>query len=722
MNGSKSEDWANVARLQKKQIKSCIAALRAIRSADFGNTPLYLRVLMRDQTERGLGTKGFTDDCAVDLRIDRAEYVNAKSFILHVTQDEEQAPGSPAEPLQRITLHCDRLMQAPYIPPYEMSLLEDRLTKLLPQENAEPAHPSAEGISPAMENELKIPWWVSEEKRTFGPLEVPIEGAWRLTGVWEYADEKKIWYVASQELWGPADYSFGDTLTIHRPDDTKSFDYEFLPEKRRVLFDDETYFISDLTDTELVIHPLIGHGIVKFTFTRIDPSQIHEPSDAPQLELSEMYGLWDIDAEYECADGEWQQTTDYRTKPGMTFWKMSYWPKWYASEFGRLPNVYEFNTLNEQYFIFRQMLSLQESRFFHPVKDAQGYWAYLLDSMSGDYRDCKRKLHLTPVDPNPDDLFVKSLMWVETERRQQAAADKTPLELLRAWCVPNPEKMTGLLADGILLEQPELYRSEEYGGVYAFLHYFLISTKKYDTDLILNTYLKFHEILRLWLELYDAGKIVKHVYPFLISKYPEQFSALREANELQESKHITHRLITCEILKGKLEQICSTKHYLYAFMEGLNKEEFHLSLYAREDADEDKIEYSLHEFLAQYETFDPTQPVSMNFRVSGDVYGNENLSECEYYAICIKRLSGLAPENLNDWFDEFLQCYCEKLLRDNKPFTLTPETIGHFGFTDEDAQVLAPKIKAINEEVMNRIRAEYKRLAELDFIRQEFNS
>lgn len=126
---------------KKKQIESCIAALRVLRSVDFADKPLYLRVLMRDQSEKGLGTKAFTDDCAVDLRIDRAEYADAKSFTLHVAQDDERAPGSP---VQRITLHCDQLMQAPYIPPYDMSLLEDRLKALLSQENTQPSQTSGD--------------------------------------------------------------------------------------------------------------------------------------------------------------------------------------------------------------------------------------------------------------------------------------------------------------------------------------------------------------------------------------------------------------------------------------------------------------------------------------------------------------------------------------------------------------------------------------------------
>lgn len=139
MNDSKSEDWTNIARLQKKQIESCIAALHVLRSADFADKPLYLRVLMRDQTEKGLGTKAFTDDCAVDLRIDRVEYVDDKSFKLKVTPADPKAPEFPDGPLEQITLSCDKLMTAPYIPPYDMGLLEDRLKALLPQENAEPS-------------------------------------------------------------------------------------------------------------------------------------------------------------------------------------------------------------------------------------------------------------------------------------------------------------------------------------------------------------------------------------------------------------------------------------------------------------------------------------------------------------------------------------------------------------------------------------------------------
>lgn len=568
-----------------------------------------------------------------------------------------------------------------------------------------------------MENKLTVPNWIAVKWKTFSPIEAPLEGAWRLTGIWEYDNERKCWLVPSHNLWGPKDYLFEkNTLTIYNPDETNSVHYDFVPEKRYVAFEDKTYFISELTDSELVI----GYGAMKFTFARIDPAQIHEKTDNPQPELSDLNGIWWIDAEYEFVEGTWQLKTDCRTVPGMNFWKITHWPHWDEYDFGRSPRKYGdiYKSLNEKYFIFKRLLGFQKSQFFHPEKDAQGCWAYLLDSMTGDFRDSRLRLHMTPIDPAGADLFVKSLLWAESERHMTTAADKMPLELLRLWCIPNPEKMASLIAENKFIECPEEFRSEEYAGVYAFIHYAFISAKKNDLARIADDYLKFQEILRLWLELYDAGKIVKHIYPFLISKYPEQFSALQEANELQESKHITHRLITCEILKGKLEEICSTKHYLYAFMEGLNKSEFHFSLYAREEAGEDKIEYSLHEFFSEYDTLHPGDPVSMNFCVCRDDV-DRDAQECVIYANSMNRISDLAAENLETMFDEFLACYCEKWLRNNKPFGLSPETICHFGFTDEDVQVLGPKIERINGEVMNRVRAEFRKLAELDFIRQE---
>lgn len=565
-----------------------------------------------------------------------------------------------------------------------------------------------------MDNELIIPWWVSQEKTVFSPIEAPLAGAWRLTGVWKYENEKKMWLVPSDDLWGPADYLFGDTLTIHRPDDTKSLDYAFLPEKRCVSFGDDTYFISDLTDNELVIHPTDGYGPVKFTFKRIDPAEIHEKPDIPQLHLSELMGHWWIDAAYEYVEGEWRQATDFRTKPGMHLWRMNYWPTWHEYEFGTSPVKHDGNPLNRQYFIIRQRQSAQKSQFFHPVKDDQGYWAFVLDSMTGDYRDCKRKLHLTPVDPNTDDLFVKSMLWVESERRHKTAADKIPLELLEAWCVPNPEEMAKLLGEGKFIEQPELFRSNEYAGVYVFLHYFFISTKKYDKNLIVHTYLKFQEILSRWLDFYDGGTILKYIYPFFFKGYPEQLSTLMQS----EPVHFNHRPITCGLLRKKLEELRKNAHHYYALIENLPKEEFYIFHGSKNDNWDENI-YTLHEFLSQVESFPSDDTACINFLLHKDQPDSKiYLPDWIIYCHTIKNASDLSSENFKRILEWLLEFYCEKCLRNNEPFNLTPETIRHFGFTEDDVRELQPKIEMFTKDIKERLWLRYQNLVQLDCIRE----
>lgn len=119
--------FENFERLQKRLIEGCIATLRLLRTAEFTEERLLIRVLMREQTEWGVGTKEFTDDCAIDLWVDRAEYSNEKSFTLHVTEFDPDAPNSPVEPIRQITIHIDRLMKAPFVPPFYLSELDGKL-------------------------------------------------------------------------------------------------------------------------------------------------------------------------------------------------------------------------------------------------------------------------------------------------------------------------------------------------------------------------------------------------------------------------------------------------------------------------------------------------------------------------------------------------------------------------------------------------------------------
>lgn len=128
--------FENFERLQKRLIEGCIATLRLLRTAEFTEERLLIRVLMRDQTEWGVGTKEFTDDCAIDLWVDRAEYTDEKSFTLHVSEFDPDASNSPVEPIRQLTLHIDRLMKAPFVPPFYLSELDGKLRAMrAPKDN-----------------------------------------------------------------------------------------------------------------------------------------------------------------------------------------------------------------------------------------------------------------------------------------------------------------------------------------------------------------------------------------------------------------------------------------------------------------------------------------------------------------------------------------------------------------------------------------------------------
>lgn len=76
----------------------------------------------------------------------------------------------------------------------------------------------------------------------------------------------------------------------------------------------------------------------------------------------------------------------------------------------------------------------------------------------------------------------------------------------------------------------------------------------------------------------------------------------------------------------------------------------------------------------------------------------------------------MTPEQVKKDANDFLEGYCERCLRENRPFVLSPETIRHFGFTDEDIRTLTP-CSTTSTKRRNHNPREYDKLAGLDFIR-----
>ena len=114
--------------------------------------------------------------------------------------------------------------------------------------------------------------------------------------------------------------------------------------------------------------------------------------------------------------------------------------------------------------------------------------------------------------------------------------------------------------------------------------------------------------------------------------------------------------------------------------------------------------YTLKEFLAKKRTF-------------------HRIDEFELVALGTSFTNSKAElpsqKLLKQLYMKFLQEQCERHLRLNTPIRLTPEIINRYGLTKWDAGKIRPYINRFNRKAKTKIRAEFDKLAALDFIREE---
>lgn len=567
-----------------------------------------------------------------------------------------------------------------------------------------------------MSNQIAIPSYLDD--RSLSPIRGTLEGAWRLRSLMEYKGAYRGWCTPEKESWGPRDYLFEPGfLTIYRPDETHSVSYTWSRAKRLLVIDDETYFVSDLTRRELVLH---GCGL-RYIFERIEPQAIHNRPSYKVSNFSKFLGYWRIDGQYKRKGGQWRLQQDFRRAPGLAFW---YIPRMFSlksSSFGQGPKDFgdSYYSFNERYNLINLKQSAKIAYRYHFAEEDGVFWAYELESVTGDYRESQIRLRMAPLDMSQADGYVRSLYWAESDRHHNTALDKIPVELLRLWCITDPDKIAALIPE--LLEHPEKFRSEEFAGAWVFLHYHCITVKTCDPVQRAATYREFHEMVQTWLTLDDRGEKIKYVNPFLFNKYPEQLARLRAEKERSDIETLHKTTIRGDALKEFLLGIQASNHALYTFLERLPETEFYIYLSPEEDMQEGR-HLTMQQFFAECDTLASDATVGLNMFLCEDETDVDTLvSRWVLYSNSIDLLIDLSTENLQAIFEEFLACYCEKHLRSNTPFCMMEETIRRFGFTDKDVSTLQPLIDRLNEEAKKRIRKEYNALARLDFIRAEFN-
>lgn len=178
-----------------------------------------------------------------------------------------------------------------------------------------------------------------------------------------------------------------------------------------------------------------------------------------------------------------------------------------------------------------------------------------------------------------------------------------------------------------------------------------------------------------------------------------------------------------DTLKGILSELQTKAHHIYALMSGLPKKNFHLCRYYDMannievwDKDMENNMFTIQEFYDRYDTFHPDDDFGICLAEHLDMIESNRAEEyCEN--ISIDNRDEATIEQLAEYFDQFLESYCERCLRDNHPFELTPEIVAQYGFTPEDVEKLRKPITRYNTAAKKKILAEFEALRRLDFVR-----
>lgn len=176
-------------------------------------------------------------------------------------------------------------------------------------------------------------------------------------------------------------------------------------------------------------------------------------------------------------------------------------------------------------------------------------------------------------------------------------------------------------------------------------------------------------------------------------------------------------------LKNFLAEAERQAHPIYTLLAGLPKEHFYLLRFYEGDRepkiweyDAERNKFSVAEFLANYDDFHLHDSFGICIEVHLERIDSDRVDDYDD-CLCIDMQEGATVRMLEEYLDRFLENYCERRMRDNRPFEFTAETVAAFGFTAEDTEMLRPRVERFNEVLKRRIRAEYEALARLDFIR-----
>lgn len=160
-----------------------------------------------------------------------------------------------------------------------------------------------------------------------------------------------------------------------------------------------------------------------------------------------------------------------------------------------------------------------------------------------------------------------------------------------------------------------------------------------------------------------------------------------------------------EFLKSFFSDLHRTSHHIYALWECLPVRYFAVIRYWDHKA-------AGRKGLSYRETPDVYSPGEFNASI-------EKFHEYDEFRVMFDTAlfyfeSELTPEMIEQCYARFLQVKCEKAIRANAPFRLTPELIRRYGLMQKDVEIICSYLDKYNNAAIEKIKAEYEALKKLD--------
>lgn len=361
-------------------------------------------------------------------------------------------------------------------------------------------------------------------------LSSPI-GAWRVMQCWRW--EFGFWEETDHERYLKEEILITETTiqTVSENDDRIS-KCRYDSGLRELFYEDTSWFVSKLTPTKLEMISSQGQAY-KMLYQRIPDDKLHVISAVEHSSSHLLFNnAWRITEIFERPDkyDPWNVTQNFRNSAGFSVWKFNY-RGFHYYQFGKRRTEHGYKQISGNVVRIRFSQNVI-AHYYIEVEGKNNFSLYVLPDKDSDYYESVKKIRFTRWDETPLSDHEQIIWWLEQNFVQTKFMDNFPLEYIRVWHKATEDTVKVFDDLGYFLCNANEFTDEKYAAAYAFAH------ASYNSDFVrsqpggmVSMYRQFLEIIDLWLQLYDRGRLVKSIPLFAFKQYEKTIERLKSELE-----------------------------------------------------------------------------------------------------------------------------------------------------------------------------------------------